>query len=222
MRDLRKYVAEFIGTAVLVFVACGVAGQVCDIGGAGHLMTALAFGLVIVAMAYSIGNISGCHINPAVSIAMLVSKKMSVKDFCGYVIAQYLGGIAGAGVLYAIVRDNTKLGNNGLYGATEGYAGSPWISVAIEIALTFVFVLAILGVTSKESNGSVAGLVIGGALVLVHLLGIPFTGTSVNPARTFGPAIFAGTLSTYWVFLIGPLAGGVLAALVWKFLAKKN
>ena len=187
MRDLRKYVAEFIGTAVLVFVACGVAGQVCDIGGAGHLMTALAFGLVIVAMAYSIGNISGCHINPAVSLAMLISKKMSVKDFIGYVVAQYLGA-----------------------------------SVAIEIALTFVFVLAILGVTSKESNGSVAGLVIGGALVLVHLLGIPFTGTSVNPARTFGPAIFAGTLSTYWVFLIGPLAGGVLAALVWKFLAKKN
>ena len=102
MKDLRKYVAEFIGTAVLVFVACGVAGQVCDIGGAGHLMTALAFGLVIVAMAYSIGNISGCHINPAVSIAMLVSKKMSVKDFCGYIVAQYLGGIAGAGALYAI------------------------------------------------------------------------------------------------------------------------
>ena len=218
MKDLRKYAAEFIGTGVLVFVACGVAGQVCDVGGAGHLMTALAFGLVIVAMAYSIGNISGCHINPAVSLAMLISKKMSVKDFCGYVVAQYLGATAGAGLLYAIVREKTELGANAL----AGEEGSIVISLAIEAALTFVFVLAILGVTSKESNGSVAGLVIGGALVLVHLLGIPFTGTSVNPARTFGPALFAGTMSSYWVFLVGPLAGGALAAIVWKFLGKKD
>ncbi len=218
MKDLRKYVAEFIGTGVLVFVACGVAGQVCDVGGAGHLMTALAFGLVIVAMAYSIGNISGCHINPAVSLAMLISKKMSVKDFCGYVVAQYLGATAGAGLLYAVVREKTELGANAL----AGEEGSIVISLAIEAALTFVFVLAILGVTSKESNGSVAGLVIGGALVLVHLLGIPFTGTSVNPARTFGPALFAGTMSSYWVFLVGPLAGGALAAIVWKFRAKKD
>ena len=216
MKDFRKYLAEFIGTAVLVGVACGVAGQVCDVGGAGHLMTALAFGLVIVAMAYSIGNVSGCHINPAVSIAMLISGKMSVKDFCGYVIAQFLGATAGAGLLYALVRDNTKLGANGLYG------GSVWLSLAVEVVLTFIFVLAILGVTSKESNGSVAGLVIGGALVLVHLLGIPFTGTSVNPARTFGPALFAGTLSTYWVFLVAPLLGGALAAVVYKFLAKED
>ena len=219
MKDFRKYLAEFIGTGVLVFMACGVAGQVCDVGGAGHLMTALAFGLVIVAMAYSIGNISGCHINPAVSLAMLINKKMSVKDFCGYVIAQYLGATAGAGLLYAIVKNGNELGANHLAGGAEG---SVLISLAIEAALTFVFVLAILGVTSKESNGAVAGLVIGGALVLVHLLGIPFTGTSVNPARTFGPALFAGTLSSYWVFLVAPLAGGALAALVYRFLAKED
>ena len=219
MKDFRKYLAEFIGTGVLVFVACGVAGQVCDIGGAGHLMTALAFGLVIVAMAYSIGNISGCHINPAVSLAMLISKKMSVKDFIGYVCAQYLGATAGAGLLYAIVKNGDELGANALAGGAEG---SVLISLAIEAALTFVFVLAILGVTSKEGNGAVAGLVIGGALVLVHLLGVPFTGTSVNPARTFGPALFNGSLSVYWVFLAGPLAGGALAAVVYKFLAKEN
>lgn len=222
MKGFRKYLAEFIGTGVLVFVACGVAGQVCDVGGAGHLMTALAFGLVIVAMAYSIGNVSGCHINPAVSLAMLISKKMSVKDFIGYVVAQYLGATAGAGLLYAIVKAPDKLGANGLFVGTDGGPASIPISLAIEAALTFIFVLAILGVTSKESNGAVAGLVIGGALVLVHLLGIPFTGTSVNPARTFGPAIFAGTLSSYWVFLLAPLAGGALAAVVYKFLAKED
>ena len=225
MKDLKKYIAEFIGTFVLVLFACGVAGQFCAVDNSGVLMTALAFGLVIVAMAYSIGNISGCHINPAVSIAMLASKKMSLKDFCGYVIAQFLGAIAGAGVLYAIVGDASKLGANGLY-KTADAAGAlvenVGISFVIEVILTFVFVLAILGVTSKESNGSVAGLVIGGALVLVHLLGIPFTGTSVNPARTFGPALFAGTLGSYWVFRLAPLAGGVLAALVYNFLAKKD
>lgn len=219
MKGFRKYLAEFIGTGVLVFVACGVAGQVCDVGGAGHLMTALAFGLVIVAMAYSIGNVSGCHINPAVSLAMLISKKMSVKEFIGYVVAQYLGATAGAGLLYAIVKNPDELGANGLAGGAEG---SILISLAIEIALTFVFVLAILGVTSKEGNGAVAGLVIGGALVLVHLLGIPFTGTSVNPARTFGPALFNGSLSIYWIFLVGPLVGGALAAVVYKFLAKED
>jgi aquaporin Z len=216
MESVKKYLAEFIGTCVLVLFACGVAGQVCDIGGVGHLMTALAFGLVIVAMAYSIGNVSGCHINPAVSIAMLVSKKISVKDFCGYVIAQFLGAIAGAGILSAIVKDPTKLGTNALYN------GDAMVSFIIEVILTFVFVIAILGVTSRESNGSIAGLVIGGALVLVHLLGISFTGTSVNPARSFGPALIAGNLSGIWVFLLAPLVGGVLAALVYGFLDSKK
>ena len=212
MKELRKYLAEFIGTCVLVLVACGVAGQICATGVSGLIGTALAFGLVIVAMAYSIGNISGCHINPAVSMAMLVNKKISVKDFCGYIVAQFLGAIAGAAILNAIVQDAGKLGCNALYN------GNAWLSFLIEVILTCVFVIAILGVTSKESNGNIAGLVIGGALVLVHLLGISFTGTSVNPARSFGPALIAGNLGGIWVFLLAPLVGGALAAIIYRFL----
>ena len=226
MKDMKKYLAEFIGTCVLVFVACGVAGQICteENGAAGLVGTALAFGLVIVAMAYSIGNISGCHINPAVSLAMLISKKMSAKDFCGYVAAQFLGAVAGAGALYAVTGNAEKLGANNIMfpDACGALYENAFGSFVIELVLTFIFVLAILGVTSKESNGAVAGLVIGGALTLVHLLGIRFTGTSVNPARSFGPALFVGTMGSYWVFLLAPLAGGALAALVYKFLAKED
>lgn len=220
MNAIKKYVAELIGTFVLVFFACGTAAVVgCDaVNGAGYLLTALAFGLVIVAMAYSIGNISGCHINPAVSIAMLVSGKMSVKDFIGYVVAQFVGATAGAAALMAFVGKESGLGANALY---NGNIGS---SIVIEIILTFVFVLAILGVTSKKEYGNVAGLVIGLALVLVHILGISFTGTSVNPARSFGPALFVGgdALKNVWVFIAAPLAGGVLAAIVWRFLNANN
>ena len=179
-------------------------------------MTSVAFGLVIVAMAYSVGNISGCHINPAVSIAMLCAKKMNMKDFIGYVVAQVLGAIAGAGVLMAVVGDATKLGTNALYN------GDAIASFIIEAVLTCIFVLAILGVTSKKEYGNVAGLVIGGALTLVHLLGINFTGTSVNPARSFGPALIAGNLGDIWVFLLAPLVGGILAAVIYGFLAKED
>lgn len=216
MKDLRKYLAEFIGTFVLVLVACGTAiATKCSVeNAAGYLATAVAFGLVIVAMAYSIGNISGCHINPAVSIAMLVSKKMNVKDFVGYVIAQVLGAIAGAAMLGVI------FGSDCGYGANAVASGKLGVGFLVEAVLTCVFVLAILGVTSRESYSKVAGLVIGGALTLVHLLGIAVTGTSVNPARSLGPAIFAGgdALSQIWVFILAPLVGGVLAALIWMFL----
>lgn len=216
MNTFRKYLAEFIGTFVLVFFACGTAAVVgCSAtAGTGYLLTALAFGLVIVAMAYSIGNISGCHINPAVSIAMLVCGKLSVKDFFGYIAAQFLGAIAGAALLIPFAPDGSALGSNALYNGNVG------LSILIEVILTFVFVIAILGVTSKESNGAVAGIVIGLSLVLVHILGISFTGTSVNPARSLGPALFAGGdyLKDVWVFLLAPLVGGVLAALVYKFL----
>lgn len=217
MNAFKKYIAELIGTFVLVLFACGTAAVVgCSAEkGTGYLLTALAFGLVIVAMAYSIGNISGCHINPAVSIAMLVSGKMSVRDFIGYIIAQFAGATAGAAVLMALVGKDSGLGANALY------EGNIWLSLLIEVILTFVFVIAILGVTFKESNSSVSGIVIGLTLTLVHILGISFTGTSVNPARSFGPALFVGgdALTNLWVFIVAPLVGGVLAALVYKFLS---
>ena len=226
MCSIKKYLAEFIGTFVLVFVACGTACTVgCDaIFGAGYVITALAFGLVIVAMAYSIGNVSGCHINPAVSIAMLVSKKMSVCDFIGYVIAQFLGAIAGAGVLKYIFSVGKAIDKTGGLGSNALFQGDILASIVIEVLLTFIFVLAILGVTSKTENGSVAGLVIGGSLTLVHLIGIGLTGTSVNPARSFGPALLTGgdALSNVWVFIVAPLVGGVLAAIVYKLLASEK
>jgi aquaporin Z len=217
---MKKYLAEFIGTCVLVLFACGTAVVLgCNAEPTvAYLGTALAFGLVIVAMAYSIGNVSGCHINPAVSIAMLISGKMSFKDFIGYVIAQFAGAIAGAAILLVLVGKGTSLGANRLYN------GSIWLSLLIEVILTFVFVFAILGVTSKVENGAVAGLVIGLSLTLVHILGIAFTGTSVNPARSFGPALFVGgdALANVWVFIVAPLVGGALAALVYKFLDAKK
>ena len=220
MSSIKKYIAEFIGTCVLVLFACGTAVVVgCDKGAAdaAYFMTALAFGLVIVAMAYSIGNVSGCHINPAVSIAMLISGKLSTKDFVGYVVAQFLGAIVGAAILNALV-PGSGLGANSLFNDSIG------LSLLIEVILTFVFVIAILGVTSKVENGAVAGIVIGLTLTLVHIFGIHFTGTSVNPARSFGPALLAGgdALSCYWVFLIAPLVGGALAAIVYKFLSSSK
>ena len=220
MESMKKYIAECIGTFVLVFFACGTAAVVgCSSeNGTGYLLTALAFGLVIVAMAYSIGNISGCHINPAVSIAMFISKKMTAKDFAGYVVAQFIGATIGAAALMAFVGKESGLGANGLYNDSIG------LSLLIEIILTFVFVISIMGVTSKESNGSVAGIVIGLSLTLVHILGISFTGTSVNPARSFGPALLVGgaALSNVWVFIVAPLIGGALAALVYNFLATEK
>lgn len=217
---MKKYIAEFIGTLVLVLFACGTAAVLgCTAEpNAAYLLTALAFGLVIVAMAYSIGNVSGCHINPAVSLGMLVSGKLSGKDFVGYVVAQFLGAIAGAALLMFLIGTEHGLGANGLF------EGSVFKSLLVEIVLTFVFVLAILGVTSKTENGHVAGLVIGLTLTLVHIFGIYFTGTSVNPARSFGPALLLGgeSLKVVWVFIVAPLVGGALAAVTYRALAGKQ
>ena len=233
---MKKFFAELIGTATLVTLGCGTAMLVgCDaVNGGGYILTALAFGLVIVAMAYSIGNISGCHINPAVSLGVLLSGGMKFGEFISYVIAQILGACAGSGILYAIfklggVEDMT--GADGLFGfgsnGLAGVNGSAAAGLVVEIVLTFIFVLAILGVTSKKAgHGSFAGLVIGLTLVLVHILGIGLTGTSVNPARSIGPAIFAAIsgngapLSCLWVFIVGPFVGAALAAVVYKALEK--
>ena len=189
---IKKDVAEFIGTFVLVLLGCGTAMLVgCDaVNGGGYILTALAFGLVIVGMAYCIGNISGCHINPAVSLGVLISGGMTAADFVGYVISQCLGAFAGAGLL-------------------------------VEILLTCIFVMTILGVTSKKAkHGSFGGLIIGLTLTLVHIFGIGLTGTSVNPARSIGPAILAGgsAVSDLWVFIVGPFIGAAIAAFVYKWM----
>jgi len=218
---MRKYIAECIGTFILVFMGCGSAMVLgCEAAG-GHLAVALAFGLAIVATAYVIGGISGCHINPAVSLAMWMRKKLSTKDFAGYVVAQVVGAIAGAALLKLLtvfgVTDLTGgLGSNGV--GVIGFTGA----LVVEVILTFIFIFTILGVTSDESKGSVAGIVIGLTLVFVHIVGIPLTGTSVNPARSIGPALFAGgeALRYIWVFILGPLVGAALAATVHRAIQK--
>ena len=216
---MKKYISEFVGTFVLVLVACGVA----VITNANIVATSLAFGLVIVAMAYSIGNVSGCHINPAVSLAMLISKKMTVKDFIGYVVAQVLGALSGSAILGVLLDSFDALGANG-YAAVGQLATNMWIALLIEVILTFIFVTVILGVTSKEKYGNVSGIVIGLTLTLVHLIGIPFTGTSVNPARSLAPALLQGgkALSQVWVFIVAPLVGAVLASLFYKFVLEEK
>ena len=228
---MKKYIAEAIGTATLVVLGCGTAMLVgCDAAvGGGYILTALAFGLAIVAMAYSIGNISGCHINPAVSLAVLLTGGMDRKDFSGYIIAQIVGALCGSALLAIIFRlggvfDMTGgLGSNGLAGVN----GSAFAGLLVEIVLTFIFVICILGVTSKNAgHGSFGGLVIGLALVGVHILGIGLTGTSVNPARSIGPAVVSAILGnplplvSLWVFIVGPIVGATLAAWCYKYLEK--
>lgn len=224
---MKKYVCEFIGTAVLVLFGCGsaaIAGGVL-----GTLGIALAFGLSVVAMYYVIGNISGCHVNPAVSLAMLINKKMDAKDFICYVIAQILGAIAGIAILYTIMInsgleiDVQGLGANG-FDTASSVNLSMIGAIITEVVLTFVFIFTVLGATSDEKKSSVTGIVIGLALALVHIVGIPLTGTSVNPARSLAPALFLGgeALEQVWVFIVAPLVGAALAAVAYKFLAKKE
>ena len=225
---LKKALAEFIGTFTLVFVACGVAGAT----GGSLVATSLAFGLTIVAMAYSVGRVSGCHINPAVSLGCLITKRMSAKEFCVYVISQILGGFVGAVLVFGIFKmaKVNPLGDACNYAVGFGLngltAGGVIGALITEIVLTCIFVYAILNVTDeKAGTGKIAGIVIGLTLTLVHLIGINLTGTSVNPARSIATAISAaiynGTtdaLAQVWMFIVAPMAGAALAAVLYKVL----
>ena len=212
---MKKLVCEFVGTMMLVLLACGIA-VATEVH---YLGTALAFGLVVVAMSYTIGSVSGCHINPAVSFGMALAKRMSWKDFFEYVIAQLLGAITGAAILGLILQSYSALGAN----TFNGTGTTVWIALLVEIILTFVFVLTVLNVTDKKDNGHATGIIIGLTLTLVHLFGIPFTGTSVNPARSFGPALLQGGLAInqLWVFIVAPLIGAMLASLFYRYVLKK-
>ena len=225
---MRKYIAELIGTFVLTAFGCGTAVAANSIFLSMNaaipvafttLLIAFAFGLSVVAMAYSIGNISGCHINPAVSVGMLAAGRMSVKDCVGYVTAQCIGALAAALFLWMIFGSRDSLGQNG-YGEASTLGLGAGSILILEIVMTFVFVLVVLAVTDRTEFTSAAGLVIGLTLTLIHIFGIPFDGTSVNPARSFGPAIVVGgdALAQLPVFIIATLIGGVLAALVYRLL----
>ena len=212
---MKKLVCEFVGTMMLVLLACGIA-VATEVH---YLGTALAFGLVVIAMSYTIGSVSGCHINPAVSFCMALTKRMSWRDFFEYVIAQLLGAITGAIILGLILQSYSALGAN----TYNGTGTTVWIALLVEVILTFVFVLTVLNVTDKKENGHATGIIIGLTLTLVHLFGIPFTGTSVNPARSFGPALLQGgtALNQLWVFILAPLVGALLASLFYKHILKK-
>lgn len=224
---LKKCIVEAFGTAVLVLCACGVAGW-----SGNTVAIALSFGLVIVAVASSLGHVSGCHLNPAVSIAMFIRKKITLKEFLFYVLAQFIGGLVGALLLAAFMRSFDKLGANVIQDALRNSAGKydAWSYIGAflaEIVLTFIFVLTVIAATDDSKHDTkLAPIVIGLALVLVHLIGLGLTGTSVNPARSFGPSFLTGvfgsgvnSLQQLWIWILGPLCGGALAAIAYNFLA---
>lgn len=225
---MKKYVAELIGTFVLVFIGCGsaaIAGKAIGFAG-----ISFAFGLAVLAMVYAIGNISGCHINPAISVGMMVAGKMKWRDTLLYIVFQCLGAVIAAGILLAIAKGlpgysvaTSGLGQNG-YGTHSPGGYSLVACLVAEIVLTFIFLLVIFGATSKEAPKGFAGIAIGLSLIFIHLVGIPITGTSVNPARSLGPAVFVGgeVLSQLWLFWVAPLIGAVIAALIWKYVFERN
>jgi len=226
---MKKLISELFGTFCLVLFGCGAAavagGSIGAVSGLGLLGISLAFGLAVVAMAYAIGPVSGCHINPAVSVGMLVAGKLSVKDTVGYVIAQCIGALLGALVLSLILKGQAGFeAGEWAYGSNgwgEGYLGNYSMQSAFiaELVFTAIFLIVIHAVTSKLGNATMAGLAIGITLVLIHMVVIPVTGTSVNPARSFGPAMLAQgmALQQLWLFIVAPLAGGILGTLIWKY-----
>jgi aquaporin Z len=225
---VRRFIAELLGTGLLVFFGVGVAtldfGFKFDGGSiaAGVVATALAFGLVLLALAYVLGPISGCHVNPAVTLGAWLARRISLAEAAGYWIAQFIGGILGALLLWAMFssspdysRSATGLGTNGWGAASDIHIGAGGAFLA-EVVLTALFVFVVLGVTGKLGNTATAGMVIGLSLTVVHLIGIPITGTSVNPARSLGPALIVGgtALSQVWLFIVAPLVGGAVGAVL--------
>ena len=218
---VKMYAAEFIGTLSLVLIGCGSAVFGGDLVG-----ISIAFGMTVTAMAYAIGPISGCHINPAISIAMTVAGKLPGKHLAGYIGAQVLGGLAGAALLFLIASGVEgwdaahSMGQNGFEEWSPAVGGKFGTMAAFiaEVVFTFLFLIVIFGSTSEKASPGFAGLAIGMSLVIIHLVSIPITGTSVNPARSIGPAVFAGTehITQLWLFVVGPVVGGVLAAVTWK------
>lgn len=226
--QIRKVSAEFLGTAILVFFAVGIATLSFGFRlfgasqAAGVVMTALGFGLVLLALAYALGPISGCHVNPAVTLGFVLSQRMTWKEATGYWLAQFLGGIAGALALWAVFHDASGYSVASVGLGADGWGSHSMIGLGVagafaaEVILTFLFVLVVLAATSHAATASLAGVAIGMALALVHLLGIPLTGTSVNPARSLGPALIVGGDAIYqvWLFIVAPLIGGAIAAVV--------
>jgi aquaporin Z len=222
MTEIKKYIAELFGTFSLVFFGCGSAAIAST--SIGNLGISLTFGLTILTMVYLIGHISGCHINPAVSISMLIAKKINVKDAAIYIISQCIGAILASLLLFTIAIGqpdyslaSVGLGQNG-YGIASPDGYNLIACFIAEVVLTFLFVLIIFGATSKETPKGYAGLIIGFALAIIHLVGIPITGTSVNPARSLGPAVVVGgvALIQVWLFWVAPIIGGILASILWK------
>ena len=221
---MKKYLAEMVGTFVLTFLGCGAAVSLnCGVDTASVVGTAMAFGISVIAMAYTIGGISGCHINPAITLGVFLSGRMNGKDAGMYMVFQTIGAIIAAAVLSLLVWTDPSLVEGPATGANACASNNVFNGLLAEVLLTFLFVLVVLGATSK-TNGATnnfAGLAIGLSLILIHLVGIHYTGTSVNPARSIGPALFqcGQALSQLWVFIVGPFAGGALAAGVWKMIA---
>ncbi len=219
---MKKYLSEMIGTMVLVLLGCGAAvfsgDAAAAVGlGVGTLGVAFAFGLAVVAMAYTIGKISGCHINPAITLGMLIAGKINGKDAAMYMIFQVLGAFIGSTILYLLVSTGSHNGPTAT-GSNSFTDGAIWQAFIAEAVFTFIFVLVVLGSTSQGANNKFAGLAIGLTLVLIHIVCIPITGTSVNPARSIGPAIYEGgqALSQLWLFIVAPFLGAALSAFVWK------
>lgn len=223
---MKKYIAEFIGTFTLVLFGCGsavvAAKNFGDINGAGLLGVALAFGFALIGMAYGIGPISGCHINPAVSLGVFTAGRMKVNDLVGYIVGQVLGGIAGALVLKVIATGaiDGYSGGLGQNGWGKDYLGQYGLSSAIvfEFVATLLFVIVILGSTQAKAPAQMAGLAIGITLAVIHIFGIKITGVSVNPARSLGPAVVVGghALSQVWMFLVVPSAAGIVAGVLFR------